>query len=155
MGNDDIDGCLACDLTRGRRALPGGRIHETAHWVVEHCVGPFGVGALIVKPLRHCEHLWELTATEASELGPLLRRATEAVAELVEADQVFVTLWSFADWKPGHVHFVLQPAWSEMRETYEHPGPCLQRDMIHTNETPSSEKVEAFAEGARRALSRG
>ena len=35
----DVAGCLACDLTAGRLPLPGGRIHETDYWIVEHCVG--------------------------------------------------------------------------------------------------------------------
>lgn len=155
MSEIDVEGCLACDLARGRRDLPGGRIYETGHWVVEHCVGPFGVGALIVKPLRHCERVWDLTDGEVSELGPLLRRATDAVASLLAPDQVFVTLWSFADWKPGHIHFVLQPAWSEMRRRFEHPGPCLQRDMLHEGELPPPDEVEAFAERARRAFHQG
>src|SRR6185503_1191241 len=59
---DDVVGCLACDLTNGRQSAPGGRLEETAHWVVEHCVGPLGVGTLIVKPLRHVEHVAELSA---------------------------------------------------------------------------------------------
>ena len=29
----DIVGCLACDLAAGRLPLPGGRIHETGHWI--------------------------------------------------------------------------------------------------------------------------
>lgn len=155
MSDPDVEGCLACDLTRGRRDLPGGPLHATEHWAVEHCIGPFGVGALIVKPLRHCEHVWELSADEAAELGPLLRLATSVVAGLLAPDQVFVTLWSFADWRPGHIHFVLQPAWSEMRQTYEHPGPCLQRDMLHQNGPPPPDEVEAFAERARRAFRHG
>jgi hypothetical protein len=30
--------CLACDLAEGREVLPGGRIAETEHWLVEHCI---------------------------------------------------------------------------------------------------------------------
>jgi hypothetical protein len=48
-----MNDCLACDLTEGRVPLPGGLIHETSRWRVEHCVGPLGVGTLIVKPKRH------------------------------------------------------------------------------------------------------
>ena len=47
MGTDEVEDCLACDLTAGRQDLPGGRIHETAHWIVEHCIGPLGVGTRI------------------------------------------------------------------------------------------------------------
>jgi hypothetical protein len=40
-----LTGCLACDAV-----APGGRILETGGWIVEHCIGPLGVGTLIVKP---------------------------------------------------------------------------------------------------------
>jgi ATP adenylyltransferase len=59
--------------------LPGGRIHETTHWRVEHCVGPLGLGTLIVKPRRHVTRVADITDDEAAELGPLLR-ATSRVA---------------------------------------------------------------------------
>lgn len=147
-----MEGCLACDLTEGRLDLPGGRIHATAHWVVEHCVGPLGVGTLIVKPMRHCLHVSELTEEEAAELGPVVRRATRTIEEILQPDQVYVCLWSFAGWEPGHIHFVVQPAWGSQREAHEHPGPCLQRDMLHANEPSPRDEVEAFCERARGAL---
>jgi hypothetical protein len=71
---DRMEGCLACDLAEGRLPLPGGVIHEGSHWLVEHCVGPLGVGTLLVKPKRHVTRVAELTDEEAAELGPLLRR---------------------------------------------------------------------------------
>ncbi len=73
-------GCIACDLAEGRVDLPGGRIHETEYWLVEHCIGPLGVGTLIVKPKRHVVHLWELTTDEAVEFGPLMHKTSAAVA---------------------------------------------------------------------------
>lgn len=60
----DLPGCLACDLTAGRRPCPGGRIDETPGWVVEHCVGPLGVGTLIVKPKRHVIRVADPAAVE-------------------------------------------------------------------------------------------
>ena len=51
--------CYACRLIEGAAPLPGGRIHVTEHWVVEHCTGPLGVGTMIVKPFRHCLHVGE------------------------------------------------------------------------------------------------
>jgi len=35
-----VEGCLACDLYEGRVDLPGGVIHDTGGWVVEHTAGP-------------------------------------------------------------------------------------------------------------------
>jgi diadenosine tetraphosphate (Ap4A) HIT family hydrolase len=78
--------CYACRLTEGAEPLPGGRIHATAYWVVEHCTGPLGVGTLIVKPFRHCLTVGDLTAAEAEELGPLLQRVSQAAQAVTQAD---------------------------------------------------------------------
>jgi len=56
--------CEACRLTNGDAALPGGRVFQTTHWVVEHCIGALGVGTLIVKPFRHMVHLSDLRVEE-------------------------------------------------------------------------------------------
>ena len=82
--------CYACRLTEGVEPLPGGRIHATEHWVVEHCTGPLGVGTLIVKPFRHCLHVEDFTVAEARELGPLLRRVSQAIQALAQADLAFL-----------------------------------------------------------------
>jgi ATP adenylyltransferase len=87
-----MEGCSACDLAEGRMTLPGGRIHETAHWLVEHCVGPLGVGTLIVKPRRHVVRGAGLDPDDAGELGTVLCGACAAVDALAHPDQVYVTL---------------------------------------------------------------
>ncbi|MCU1427339.1 MAG: hypothetical protein JWL83_1339, partial [Actinomycetia bacterium] len=65
-----MDDCMACQLADGRRPLPGGQIFRTDHWLVEHCVGPLGLGTLVVKPERHVTSVAGLTDDEAIELGP-------------------------------------------------------------------------------------
>lgn len=144
--------CLACGLTDGTLDLPGGRIYATSHWVVEHCIGPLGVGTLIVKPFRHCVHFWELTNDEIQELGPLLRQVAATVETVVKPDQVHLCLWSHAGWEPGHLHFVVQPSWNVFRLDHEHPGPFLQVDMFRANVQPTREDVEAFAARAREVI---
>jgi|Deesub1362A_J573_1020465.scaffolds.fasta_scaffold02434_8 diadenosine tetraphosphate (Ap4A) HIT family hydrolase len=147
-----MEGCLACDLTSGRLDLPGGRIYATSHWVVEHCIGPLGVGTLIVKPLRHCVHVWELTDEETRELGPLLRRVAATIWAILKPDQVYVCLWSHAGWKPGHLHFVLQPSWNHLQQEHRSPGPFLQVDMFEANVQPPCEEIKAFAAKAREVI---
>lgn len=71
--------CEACRLTNGDAALPGGRVFQTTHWVVEHCIGALGVGTLIVKPFRHTVHLSDLRVEETAELGPLLQRTAKVI----------------------------------------------------------------------------
>ena len=146
-----VEDCLACDLAAGRLPLPGGVIHETELWLVEHCVGPLGVGTLIVKPKRHVVHVWELTGAEAAELGPLLRETTSVVASLTQPDQIYVCLWSHEGGVPVHIHFVVQPVTKEQRERYG-GGARVQVAMFDAQVPPPSGEVEALAERARAAF---
>src|SRR6185437_8465731 len=77
--------CLACNLASGRVPLPGGLIHETGAWRVEHCVGPLGLGTLVVKPKRHVLRVSGLTTAESREMGPLLQRSAAVLDELLAA----------------------------------------------------------------------
>lgn len=143
-----VEGCFACDLAAGRIDLPGGRVHETDHWLVEHCVGPLGVGTLIVKPRRHIVHVWELNGGEAHELGALLREASSVVAELTAPDQVYVCLWSHQGGVPVHIHFVVQPVTKAERELFG-GGARLQAAMFDANAPLPAGDVETFAAQAR------
>ncbi len=149
----DEPGCLACDLTAGRQPLPGGRILRTDHWTVEHCIGPLGVGTLIIKPLRHVLRFTELTIDEAAEFGPLLHRVSTAVLAETGADQTYICEWSHADFQPGHIHFVVQPAWDSQREVYDRPGPFLQAAMFDENEPLGEDAVVAVCDRLRARLS--
>src|SRR2546426_1999891 len=141
--------CLACELTSGARQLPGGRIWETRHWVVEHCVGPLGVGTLVVKPFRHCLYMGALTPLEAADLGVVLAQASRCVQELTSAEQVYVCLWSHAGWSPQHIHFIVQPSWAHLQQRYSGPGPTLQAEQFGAGTLPSQSQVEAFCVRAR------
>jgi ATP adenylyltransferase len=148
----DVIGCLACDLTHDRRPVPGGRILATARWVVEHTVGPLGVGTLIVKPARHVVHVAELTGAESAELGPLLRQVSAAVTEVVRPEQVYVCLWSHADAVPGHLHFVVQPAMRADMDRFDAYGPKLQMAMFTAGEMPPADEVARVCEPLRALL---
>jgi diadenosine tetraphosphate (Ap4A) HIT family hydrolase len=125
-----MEGCFACDLTSGRRPLPGGLIHRSGGWVVEPCVGPLGLGTLILKPARHVTAVGELSDAEALHLGPLLRLAARVAARLVDAEQVYISLWSHAGGIPGHIHYVVQPVTREQVERFGACGPELQVAMF-------------------------
>ena len=141
--------CQACRLVSGEDPLRGGRIVDTDHWLVEHCVGPLGVGTIIVKPLRHCLHVADLTPAESQELGPLLQRTSQVVRDLTQADQIYTCLWSHSGWQPVHIHFVVQPVWNHMRDTYPGTGPYLQAAMFQAKQMPPLTEVEAFCQQAR------
>jgi diadenosine tetraphosphate (Ap4A) HIT family hydrolase len=139
---------MACHLTSGVLPLPGGTIHRTDHWVVEHVVGPLGVGTLIVKPIRHVLHVADLRSEESAELGELLRAAASAITELTDPEQVYVCLWSHANRQPGHIHFVVQPVNDDRMKKFDAYGPALQVAMFQSGEMPPESEVEAFAERA-------
>lgn len=145
--------CLACDLAEGRIDLPGGRIDETGRWLVEHSVGPLGLGTLIVKPKRHVLHVAELELDEAAELGPLLRRVAAAVTQLVRPEQVYICLWSHAGGAPNHIHFVVQPVTRSQMEAFGTHGPFLQTAQFTRNELQARDEVEAFSNRVRAVLS--
>jgi diadenosine tetraphosphate (Ap4A) HIT family hydrolase len=148
--------CLACDLSDGSAPLPGGEIYGTPYWRVEHCIGPLGVGTLIVKPKRHVIHVADLTADEAYELGPILQRTSAVVSSLCSPEQVYVTLWSHADAMPGHIHWVVQPVTRQrMTEFGGEYGLGLQLAMFERAEYPDAVAVDAFSRQARAGFADG
>ncbi|MFF1513118.1 HIT family protein [Streptomyces sp. NPDC058305] len=144
-----VRGCLACDLMTGDTPLPGGTVLRTDAWVVEHCVGPFGLGTVVVKPTRHVLHVAELTAAESAELGPLLQRVSAAVTTVMDPEQVYVCLWSHVGGAPGHIHFVVQPVTRANMERFDTYGPALQLAMGETGELPPVPDVERVCDRLR------
>ena len=116
--------------------------------MVEHCIGPLGVGTLIVKPVRHVTAVADLNPGETAELGGLLKQTASAVRELTKSDQVYVCLWSHANRTPGHIHFVVQPVSTDVMSRFDASGPALQVAMFDSNEPPSALEVGAFASRA-------
>lgn len=151
---EDVKDCLCCDLTSGRLTAPGGAIHDSGHWRVDHCIDSLGVGTVIVKPVRHVTSLGALAPEESAELGPLLQRVSEAVQELTDAEQVYACLWSHAGGVAGHIHFVVQPITRAQMEHYDRYGPHLQQAMFAADELLDRSAAEAFAARARERLAR-
>ena len=145
----NVTECIACELSRGDRELPGGLIHRTQHWLVEHCVGPLGIGTLIVKPERHVTAVADLTKDEAIELGPLLLRASAVATQLVDAEQVYNCLWSHAGGKPVHIHYVVQPVTKTQMAAFGVYGPKLQVEMFSAGELPDSKDIEVTSARAK------
>ena len=119
---------------------------------MEHCIGPLGVGTLIVKPKRHVVHVADLTQSEAAEMGPLLQRTACAVTNLIGPDQVYVCLWSHAGARSVHIHWVVQPVTRALMDELGQRGPGLQEAMFQRGEQSDRGEVEAFAARARQVL---
>lgn len=148
-------GCLACELIERPEGVAGGRIATLGHWAVEHCIGPLGVGTVVVKPLRHVIHLADLDPDEAAELGPVLKRVADAVSR-ASADagdlpsQVYACLWSHADRVAGHIHFVIQPVGENLMTQHDAHGPELQVRMFRAG-APMDEAAMSKAAARIRA----
>lgn len=146
--------CEACALALGVRELPGGLIHERDGWRVEHCVGPLGLGTLIVKPSRHVTAVADLNDSEATSLGVLLRDASDVAAKLTDADQVYNCLWSHAGGVPVHIHYVIQPVSLAQLKTIGVHGPRLQVEMFERSEHPADDDVVELCKRARELFDR-
>jgi diadenosine tetraphosphate (Ap4A) HIT family hydrolase len=123
----------------------GGRIFTANYWVVEHCVGPFPVSTLLLKPTPHILHVAELTPDEATELGPLLQLVSSCIQALTSSNQVFNCLWSHGRRIPSHIHYVMQPAWTDDHVKYEGSGPALQVGQAHALTSPEVKLVKEFS----------
>jgi diadenosine tetraphosphate (Ap4A) HIT family hydrolase len=86
-------------------------IVETAHWRADHCIGPFGVGAVVLKTKEHVGDFWALTPEAAAELGPLASRVSRAIVDGLDAERIYLTMW--VDQQPHHVHLVLYPRYPD------------------------------------------
>jgi diadenosine tetraphosphate (Ap4A) HIT family hydrolase len=141
----NVEGCLACDAYAGRIDVPGGTIAETEHWHADHCIGPFGVAAVVVKTKEHIEDLWRVPDEAAKELGPLLRRISGAIVDGLGAERAYLTMW--VDKPPLHVHMVVYPRWPH------DPDKALDLQVRRMREgPPAPEEAAVAAEGLRNHL---
>jgi ATP adenylyltransferase len=134
----------------GRRDLPGGIIHQTPSWVVNHAVGPLNLGTLVAAPRQHIVSVADLDDVAAGELGPLLRQAASVVEHLCQPEQVYVCLWSHGPTERKHLHFVIQPVTSELRIAYGGlRSEQLQAAMMKSGHESPAAEVEVFCSEAR------
>ncbi|MBB4787541.1 hypothetical protein [Streptomyces rapamycinicus] len=146
----DVTGCLGCDLLAGRRELPGGVLHETTAWVVNHVVGPMNLGTLIVGPREHVVAIADLDDAAAAELGPLLRDTARVVETLCQPEQTYVCVWSHGLDARKHLHIAVQPVTAEVRARYGGlRSEQLQARMLADGDEPDVADVEQFCERAR------
>lgn len=101
--------CYSCAQTARLEQLPPREnIWTDGLWRVAHAFNSALPGWLVVLPLRHTEALADLTPEEAAALGPLLRRVSAALSEIVGCQKTYVILFAEA---PGfqHLHFHVVP----------------------------------------------
>jgi diadenosine tetraphosphate (Ap4A) HIT family hydrolase len=144
-------GCVACEANAGQRTAPGGVIHQDVYWRLEHALSPAPLaGWLILKPLRHCEGLEELTEAEAAALGPLLRRACAALRAATGAAKVYSAFWGEA---VAHLHIHLIPRAPDLAEELRGPAIFeLLRRAVHEGVGVPDADAAAIADAVRELL---
>ncbi len=135
-------GCLPCELTAEGDRLPlRERIHVDGGWRVAHDFNAGLPGWLVVVARRHITSLHELTAEEATALGPLLRAGTQALVDVLGCTKTYVML--FAE-KEGfaHLHLHLVPRMADIPEDRKGPGAMAS---MHDEAVPEADR-DALAE---------
>ena len=146
----DVTGCLGCDLLSGRRFLPGGIVHQTGSWVVNHVVGSMNLGTLIVGPREHVVAVADLNESAAAELGPLLRDTARVVEALCQPEQTYVCLWSHGASARKHLHIAVQPVTAAVVARYDGlRSEKLQARMMASGDQPDAAAVDQFCDQAR------
>ena len=137
-----MDTCLACRLNNNPDLVPGGRITQTRHWIVEHCVGSFGVGAVVIKTKKHIEKFSECSALQTREFVKLLKSVHLAMEEVLQPEHIYVSKWGEVT---PHVHFLIQPITQETKKKYQAHGPLLQAKMVQSGEIPDPKQAAQVA----------
>ena len=92
-----MNACLACQLNNDPSSVPGGRIKNYNHWLLEHIIEPIPVkGWLILKTKRHAEGITDLNTDEAKELGEILESLPKIQKKYATpSGYMFVALWNW------------------------------------------------------------
>jgi ATP adenylyltransferase len=149
----NVEGCRGCDVVSGRLQVPGGLLHETNHWIVNHVVGPMNLGTLVLSPRDHVTAIADLTTEAASELGPLLRRTAQVVESILEPEQTYVSSWAHGEHGRKHLHIVVQPVTSAVVAEYGgERSEQLQAKMLLSGKQSDQRDVEQFCTTAAERL---
>ncbi len=114
--------CDTCKLIQARdsgSAPLWDCITRTEYWDIAHAFNTSLLGWVVVVLRRHIASIDELTDDEALELGPLLRKISIGLREIVGCSKTYVM--QFAELpNHSHVHFHVVPRMADMPE--EHRG---------------------------------
>jgi diadenosine tetraphosphate (Ap4A) HIT family hydrolase len=111
-----VTSCKSCDLIARRDAGEApfwDCIHRTEHWDLVHKFDTTLPGWLVLVLRRHIDAIDEMTASEARELGILIRQASIALKDVVGCAKTYVIQFAEHAEHP-HVHFHIIPRMADM-----------------------------------------
>jgi diadenosine tetraphosphate (Ap4A) HIT family hydrolase len=110
----DTEPCLACDLVRGARTLPGGILLREGGFALHVLADPSPLaGWLVLTSERHARAWYDLTPAEAAALGPLAARVMTAQRAALGAEHVYA--FAIGD-VLRHFHLHLVPRYADTPE---------------------------------------
>ena len=110
----DAQPCLACDLVRGARTLPGGLLLREGGFALHVLADPTPLrGWLVLTSERHARAWYDLTPSEAAALGPLAARVMTAQRAALGAEHVYA--FAIGD-VLRHFHLHLVPRFADTPE---------------------------------------
>ena len=107
--------CLSCKLIRQRdsgAAPPWDSIYRSDYWDLVHAYNTSLLGWMVLIVRRHIEALDEMTPSEATELGALLRQVSLALKQQTGCQKTYVMQFAESKEHP-HVHFHIVPRWAD------------------------------------------
>ena len=105
--------CIACANNEKLGTLPPREeILVTGSWRVAHAFGTSLPGWLVLLPNAHVRALHELTDDAAAELGPLLKRVSQALCDVLGCAKAYAVFFAEAEgFEHLHVHVVPRMNW--------------------------------------------
>ena len=114
MSSPPTESCLACDLIRGARALPGGLLAREGGFALHVLADPSPLrGWLVLTSERHARAWYDLTPSESAALGPLAARVMAAQRAALGAEHVYA--FAIGD-VLKHFHLHLVPRYADTPE---------------------------------------
>ena len=102
--------CRTCELIDRRNrgeAPPWDSIARTPGWDVVHAFGTGVEGWLVLAARRHIVAVAEMTDAEATELGPLIKRVSQALAVVTGCVKTYIAQFAEDPLHPHvHVHVI-------------------------------------------------
>lgn len=103
--------CLSCKILSGKLTTPGGIIYETESFFLAHAIDTPIPGFIVLASKRHIESIADMDDTQTKELGPLLRKVTKTLRNVVSPERIYCC--SVGE-NISHLHFYLFPRYEYM-----------------------------------------